>query len=96
MSSHLATAPLSTKVTDDEKRAFVELCHAIGTSPSNALRMFVTAFNRRRGFPFDVSNPEGFNAETLQAMDDAINHRNLAGPFDTNEEMWASIFDGED
>lgn len=77
MSSHLATAPLSTKVTDDEKRAFVELCHAIGTSPSNALRMFVTAFNRRRGFPFDVSNPEGFNAETLQAMDDAINRRNL-------------------
>ena len=77
MSSHLATAPLSTKVTDDEKRAFVELCHAIGTSPSNALRMFVTAFNRRRGFPFDVSNPEGFNGETLQATNGAFNRRDL-------------------
>ena len=45
--------PVSTKLRPDEKRAFLETCDSIGTSPSNALRMFVSAFNRRGGFPFD-------------------------------------------
>lgn len=63
--------PVSTKLRPDEKRAFLETCDSIGTSPSNALRMFVSAFNRRGGYPFDPSNSYGFNAETLAAMDDA-------------------------
>lgn len=92
MSSAAVVAPLSTKVTDAEKQQFVSTCDEIGTTPSNALRMFVSAFNRRGGFPFDPSNPNGFNRETLEAMDDAINGRTI-GPFKTNEEMWASIFD---
>lgn len=95
MPATLATAALSTKVTEPEKRAFVETCNTIGTSPSNALRMFVSAFNRRGGFPFDPSNPAGLPEETLAAMEDAEAGR-VSGPFATNEEMWASIFkDGE-
>ncbi len=95
MSATLATAALSTKVTEPEKKAFVETCGAIGTSPSNALRMFVSAFNRKGGFPFDPSNPAALSEETLAAMEDAEAGR-VAGPFKSNEEMWASIFeDGE-
>ncbi|HCC37329.1 MAG TPA: type II toxin-antitoxin system antitoxin, RelB/DinJ family, partial [Treponema sp.] len=45
------------------------------------------------GFPFDSANPYGFNKETLSAMDDAANRRNLSGPFDTVEEMWTHILD---
>lgn len=86
-----ATAPLSTKVTPDEKGTFLQLCEEIGTSPSNALRMFVAAFNRRGGFPFDTANPNGFNADTLRAMQDAV-AGDVSGPFKTNQEMWESIF----
>lgn len=94
--SATATAPLSTKVTPDEKGTFVHLCEEIGTSPSNALRMFVSAFNRRGGFPFDPANPNGFNADTLKAMEDAATGK-VAGPFKTNREMWDSIFaDGDE
>lgn len=92
MASAAINAPLSTKVTDAEKRRFVETCDAIGTSPSNALRMFVSAFNRRGGFPFDPSNPNGYSSETLAAMDDAVNGR-ISGPYKTNKEMWAAVFD---
>lgn len=95
MATALVNAPLSTKVTDSEKRTFVQTCDMIGTSPSNALRMFVSAFNRRGGFPFDPSNPNGFSKETLAAMADADAGR-VFGPYKTNEEMWSSIFDGED
>ena len=93
MATATISAPLSTKVTDAEKKRFVETCDAIGTSPSNALRMFVSAFNRRGGFPFDPSNPNGYSRETLAAMDDAVNGR-VSGPYKTNEEMWAAVFDG--
>ncbi len=87
----LVDAPLSTKVTKSEKDQFLKTCSAIGTTPANALRMFVSAFNRRGGLPFDTANPEGFSSETLAAMDDAVTGRNVKGPFDSVEAMMASL-----
>ena len=87
----LVDAPLSTKVTKSEKEQFLKTCSAIGTTPANALRMFVSAFNRRGGLPFDSANPEGFSPETLAAMDDAVTGRNVTGPFDNVEAMMASL-----
>ena len=81
---------MSTKLRPEEKRVFLETCESIGTSPSNALRMSVSAFNRRGGFPFDPSNPYGFNAETLAAMDDAAAGR-VSGPYDTVSDMMAAL-----
>lgn len=95
MSPTAINAPLSTKVTNAEKQRFLDTCEQIGTSPSNALRMFVSAFNRRGGFPFDPSNPNGFSRETLEAMDDAAAGR-ISGPYKSNSEMWAAIFDEEE
>lgn len=40
----------------------------------------------------DVANPYGFSRETLDAMADSVAKR-VIGPFDTNEEMWDSIFE---
>lgn len=59
---------ITAKVKNNEKALFAKTCDEIGTSPSNAVRMFVSAFNKRGGFPFDTSNPCGFNEETLEAM----------------------------
>ena len=36
------------------------------------------------------------NEETLQAMDDTINNRNLLGPFDTVEEAIAALLKDDD
>lgn len=49
--------------------------------------MFVSALNKRSGFPFDPSNPYGFNHETLQAMDDAVTGRNVSDLFNTVDEL---------
>lgn len=95
MATAAVSSALSTKVTADEKSRFIETCNSIGTSPSNALRMFVSAFNSRGGFPFDSANPNGYSYETVAAIRDAMNGK-VIGPFKTNEEMWSSIFDDED
>ena len=85
--------PVSTKLRPEEKRLFFETCEGIGTSPSNAIRMFVSAFNKRGGFPFDPSNPLGLSAETLLAIDDAAEGR-VTGPFSTVDEMLTSLDEG--
>ena len=83
--------PITAKLRPDEKQEFLRIADAIGTTPSNAIRMFVSAFNKRGGFPFDPANPCGLNNETLAAMEDAANRRNLSGPYDTNQAMWTDI-----
>ena len=87
---------ITAKLRDDEKKKFLQVSESIGTTPSNAIRMFIAAFNKRGGFPFDPSNPYGFNRETLAAMSDAIADRNLEGPFNTVADMWSSVFEGDD
>lgn len=52
-----AMESLNVKIDGDEKRLFTERTKALGTSPSNAIRMFVRAFNSQGGFPFDTSRP---------------------------------------
>lgn len=53
----------------------------------------VTAWptNKCEGTPLDPSNPLRANSDTLQAMDDAVSGRNLIGPFDTVDEIMASL-----
>lgn len=91
MTTAVVNDSISAKLRRDEKERFSTICEEIGTSPSNAIRMFVSAFNRRGGFPFDPSNPYGFNAETLGAMDDAVNGRNLSGPYRTVRDVMAAL-----
>lgn len=47
--------------------------------------------NKCEGTPIDPSNPLRANSDTLQTMDDAISGRNLIGPFETVDEMMASL-----
>lgn len=91
MATVVTMEPISAKLRHDEKVTFAEVCDRIGTTPSNAIRMFVSAFNRRGGFPFDPSNPYGFNADTLAAMNDAANGDNLSGPFKSVDEVFAAL-----
>jgi DNA-damage-inducible protein J len=91
MVAAVASESISAKLRKDEKEHFCAICDEIGTSPSNAIRMFVSAFNRRGGFPFDPSNPYGFSPETLAAMDDAAADRNLSGPFHSVKEVMAAL-----
>lgn len=47
--------------------------------------------NKCEGTPLDPANPLRTNSDTLQAMDDAVSGRNLNGPFETVDEIMASL-----
>ena len=82
-----ASSPMTIRAKPDEREAFELICDSIGTTSANAVRMFVSAFNKRGVFPFDPSNLYGFSTETLQTMDDAAHGRNPIGLVDGVEAM---------
>lgn len=45
---------IATRVEDNEAERFREYTRQLGTTPADALRIFVSAFNAHRGFPFNV------------------------------------------
>lgn len=62
---------LNVKIDHSDKLLFTELTRQLGTTPSNAVRMFVRAFNEHQGFPFDTSRPYRMSAEVQAAYDEA-------------------------
>jgi len=50
----MGTVQLATRVEDSESDQFRATTKRLGTTPADAMRVFVAAFNQHRGFPFDV------------------------------------------
>ena len=50
----MATTQITTRVDEEQDRRFREYTRQLGTTPADAMRVFVAAFNHFRGFPFDV------------------------------------------
>jgi len=62
----MATVQIATRVDEQQSRKFREITNAIGTTPSDALRMFIASFISEGGFPYDVkikNNIEAFDNE---------------------------------
>ena len=60
------TVQLATRVQKSQEQIFRETTKRLGTTPADAMRIFVAAFNQHRGFPFDVrldADPEPFENE---------------------------------
>ena len=63
------TVQLATRVETSQERLFRETTRRLGTTPADAMRVFVAALNQHRGFPFDVRlDPE---VELLESEDAA-------------------------
>lgn len=44
----------ATRVDEEQYELFKATTRDIGTTPADALRMFIYAFNEHRGFPYEV------------------------------------------
>lgn len=58
---------LATRVDDSAANTFRSLTKQLGTTPSDAMRMFIMAFNAHNGFPYEVRlapSPEPFENES--------------------------------
>jgi len=84
---------IQIRVDETLKADIEELFSSLGLDTSTAVRMFFAAALREQGLPFEVNR---YNAETIQAMEDALAGRNLIGPFHTVEDAIASMLAEDD
>jgi DNA-damage-inducible protein J len=54
----MPTVQIATRIDETQSRIFRETATRLGTTPADALRMFVSAFNEHHGFPYAVQIAE--------------------------------------
>jgi len=62
----MRTVQIATRVDEQQSRKFKEIATSLGTSPSDALRMFIAAFVSEGGFPYQLKvkrTVEAFDSE---------------------------------
>ena len=78
---------INVRTTEDIKKGAEVIFSGLGLNISSAVNLFLKQVINYRGIPFDLRLP---NKETLHAMDDIENSRNLESA-DTVEEMFEKI-----
>ena len=86
----MAQTNVNIRIDESDKRRFDEICGQLGMTMSTAFNVFAKAVIRQGGFPFELSLDRP-NAETLEAMEDAENGRDLYGPFDSVKDLMEAL-----
>ena len=71
------TATLTIRLDPTLKNETEKVLNDLGLTPSQAITLFFKQIGYQRGLPFDISLPEEPNEETIQAIEDSIQGRNL-------------------
>lgn len=90
----MASVNINVRVDENLKKSAENLFDELGLNMSTAINVFLKQAVRINGIPFEMKL-ERPNAETIEAIDDVINGRNLMGPFNSVEEMM-EVLNAED
>ncbi len=82
----MKTAAVHSRIQPEIKEKAEGILQRLGLSPTEAIRMFYMQIALRNGLPFDVAIP---NDETIKALEDSRNGRNLER-FDSTDELFES------
>lgn len=86
----MAYCTVSARMDTEVKAEFFQVCEELGLSPSAAINIFAKAMIRKNGFPF-VLQIEKPSQETMKAIEEAIEEKNLIGPFSTGDDVMNSL-----
>jgi addiction module RelB/DinJ family antitoxin len=50
----MPSVQITAKIDKSQKTQFERIAKSIGTTPANALKMFIVKFNSTQGFPFEL------------------------------------------
>ena len=84
------TDTLHIRVKPDVKEKAEETLNDLGLSITEAVNVFLNQVILQEGIPFKIEKPR-YNKETIQAMEDVKNNKNVSKTFDTVEEMFEEL-----
>lgn len=85
-----ATTSLTIRLDKTVKSQAQSIYSELGIDMTTAINVFLRQSIRSKGFPFDV-NLRSPNKETLLAMHDVQEGKNLVGPFSSVQELMDSL-----
>ena len=86
----MAYCTVRVRMDTEVKAEFFRVCEELGLSPSTAINMFAKAMIRKNGFPF-VLQIEKPSQETMKAIEEAIEEKDLVGSFSTADDVMDSL-----
>jgi DNA-damage-inducible protein J len=86
----MATTNINVRVDEKLKKNTEKLFAHLGLNMTTAINMFLKSCERENGIPLDLKI-ETPNEETLQAMKDVEEGKNLIGPFYSVKELMEAL-----
>lgn len=90
----MAQTNINIRIDENLKKQFDELCSELGLTMTSAFNIFAKTVVRLQKIPFELSLNTP-NEETLKAIDDVNNNRNLYGPYDTVDEAMKAMLEDD-
>ena len=84
------TDTLHIRIEPKVKQQAEETLKDLGLSITEAINVFLNQVILNNGIPFEIKKPT-YNKETLQAMEDTKNGKNLSKTFDNVNEMFEEL-----
>lgn len=81
---------VNIRMDETLKQEFSHLCGELGMNMSTAFTVFAKKAVREKRIPFELSLDVP-NAETIAAIDDVNNKRNLVGPFHSISDLMEDL-----
>ncbi len=86
----MATTNLNVRVDENLKKSAEELFNELGMNMSTAINIYLKQAVRKQAIPFELKTDVP-NDETLAAIRDVREGKNLLGPFNTVEELMEAL-----
>jgi len=83
------TTNLTIRVEKEVKEKAEQLFSELGLNMSTAVNVFIRQAIRQGKIPFEISLSP--NYETIQALEDVLNNRNLSATFESVEELMEDL-----
>lgn len=84
------TDTLHIRIEPRVKQKAEETLNDLGLSITEAINVFLNQVILNEGIPFEIKKPR-FNRETIQAIEDTKNGKNLSETFNSVEEMFEEL-----
>ncbi len=84
------TDTLHIRIEPSVKQKAEKTLNDLGLSITEAINVFLNQVILNDGIPFEIKKPK-FNKETIQAIEDTKNGKNLSKTFDSVNEMFEEL-----
>ncbi len=84
------TDTLHIRIEPSVKQKAEETLKDLGLSITEAINVFLNQVILQDGIPFEIKKPK-YNNETIKALDDVKNEKNLSKTFNTAKDMFKEL-----